>query len=180
MKSTKNTSKKSAKVSKKVVSSDKSSKKVKLSKKEKKSSSKSDDSEDQETEGKKRGRVVEKKDKPSTKSGNKIDMEKEGKALASGIASDFDAEIEAGMSRNGRCFVIEFQHKNLQIVVLVFNNNKFLVKAQLCENALFNQCVRTVIGKSDTQKFLYLAFFKGSEEKALAVPYVPSSKEAVA
>jgi len=89
------------------------------------------------------------------------------------------------MSKNGRCFVINFTHGKYDIAILVFKNGKIFVKALICENALFNNSVRTFIGTSEipvqelVRKFVRMAFIKDMQDKAIALPYVPSSKEAV-
>lgn len=114
-----------------------------------------------------------------------IDEKAIGTELAKNIVTDFDAEVTAQMSKNNKCFVINFTHKKYDIAILVYKNGKIFVKALLCENALFNNAVRTFIGTEESpvqdivRKFVRLAFLKDMQEKAIALPYVPSPKESI-
>lgn len=115
----------------------------------------------------------------------RIDMSEVGAEIASGVADDFGCDVTAGLSKNQRCYVVEFQHAKYHVAILVFPNGKVFVKAQLCENAIFNNCMRTFAATAEStvdeivRKFVRLAFFKEMYDKALDLPYLPSSKEAV-
>jgi len=131
------------------------------------------------------GKVISREATASGPKPTRIDMNEIGAEIANGVAEDFGCEVTAGLSKNGRCYVVEFQHAKYHVALLVFPNGKVFVKAQLCENAIFNNCVRTFVGTPEltvaalARKFVRLAFFKEMHDKALELPYVPSSKEAV-
>lgn len=114
-----------------------------------------------------------------------IDANAEGTELAEVLAQDSGAEITAGMSPNGKCHITKFVHGKYDVVIMTFPNGRVMVKATLCENAIFNVASRVFVATDDTtatahaRRFVRLAFLKNAPEKALQVPYLKSAKEAV-
>lgn len=124
-------------------------------------------------------KVVELETKAAKK---QIDLEAVGKSLAERVSVDFDTEVKAGMSKNGRCYVINLDYSSFQIALLVFKDGRTYIKAVMSSSSttIWNNCVRTFENDELAQKFCRLAFKRGLIEKALEVPYVKGKNEAIA
>ena len=120
-----------------------------------------------------------------TKTRTGIDANATGAELAEAVAQDSGAEVTARMSPNGKCHVTTFTHGKYELVIMTFPNGRVMVKATLCENAIFNVSSRVFVATDDTtaaahaRRFVRLAFLKNMPDKALQVPYFKSAKEPV-